>query len=41
MTNLSVILTSKADSLDVFTREIRANLSSMNERVMGNLYEMR
>jgi hypothetical protein len=37
MNNLSTILTGKADGLDVFTRDIRAMLSSMNEKFMFNL----
>lgn len=32
--SLSQTLTSKADSLDVFTRDIRHELANMNERIL-------
>jgi hypothetical protein len=41
MNQLSEVLTGKADSLDVFTREIRALLSTMTEKLMGSIFEVR
>ena len=36
---LAQILTSKADTLDIFSREIKANLANMNERLQGDIFD--
>lgn len=37
MDRMSQMLQQKSDSLDVFTREIRASLATMNEKLMTNI----